>query len=140
MILEPISSVSENVSLSEEKRKFRLGLKSKGRGVLGKRTRDEGDAQAAGDGGDLPSQKKNKKQKGSKGPNPLSILKPKKRNIESHRTLRERKSADGKSIEQTNHHADENISPVVEKKKRRRKPSKRASEPGPIETREVQKL
>ena len=69
-----------------EREKFRSGLKTRGTGLVGKRKRDE-DEGGAGAGesqeakwiteGDERARRK-KNTKGSKGPNPLSVKKPKK--------------------------------------------------------------
>lgn len=72
-----------------EREKFRSGLKTRGTGLVGKRKRDEVDGDAvAGEGqeakriseGDASPVKK-KKAKGPKGPNPLSVKKPKKATV-----------------------------------------------------------
>ena len=69
-----------------EREKFRSGLKTRGTGLVGKRKRDEDDGGAVGGEsqeveriieGDERARKK-KKVKGPKGPNPLSVKKPKK--------------------------------------------------------------
>lgn len=73
MILEPMSSQSETVRDSFEKGKFRAGLTDES--TLGKRKRD-----ATGDKDDATAKKaKSSGLKKIKGPNPLSVKKPKKR-------------------------------------------------------------
>jgi len=120
MILEPISEATESFVTGEERRKFRVGLKPKVRAsVLGKRPRDEEDGVEA-KGGDVAQKKKHKK--GPKGPNPLSILKPRKRNVEKRRHDAANGTITGAKDQESR---DENTSPIPpEKKKRKRKPSK----------------
>lgn len=82
MLMEPISDVTVQYIYQEEKLKLRAGLKSK-RLVLGKRVRDGDDDQktdAVGDGAESGEGKK-KRKKGPKGPNPLSMKKPKSRKV-----------------------------------------------------------
>ncbi|KAL1970442.1 hypothetical protein VTN77DRAFT_4086 [Rasamsonia byssochlamydoides] len=68
MILEPMSTPSEKVRLGVEKSKFKTGIETALSAVGGKRKRDEQD--------EGPRQRGLKK---AKGPNPLSVKKPKKR-------------------------------------------------------------
>lgn len=68
MVLEPMSAPSENVRESVEKGKFRAGLDEQS--ALGKRKRG---------GEEEEGKKKRKGLKKAKGPNPLSVKKPKKR-------------------------------------------------------------
>lgn len=83
MVLEPLSTQSEGVRDGFEKGKFRAGLNDTN---LGKRKRD-GTESGAGDGAgpgtaaapDAEKTKKKRKDKKVKGPNPLSVKKPKKR-------------------------------------------------------------
>ena len=87
MILEPMAVATEDVREREERRKFRSVLREKssaGGGVKRKRVEDVSGETAGDDGmnagldedGEV---KKKKKRKGPKGPNPLSVKKPKKR-------------------------------------------------------------
>jgi U3 small nucleolar RNA-associated protein 23 len=118
MILEPISGASDDLAIRDEKSKLRAGLKSTA-SVLGKRLRTDEDEQASKD-----LEQKKKRKSGMKGPNPLSVLKPKRRNIE-------RKQPDGsRGIKESQGSTDENNALATEKKKRKRKPSKRADENG----------
>ena len=97
MILEPMASKSAQVREREEKYKIRSGLKS-GRGVTSiKRLREEQEvANAAEDGGDGPPPKKKSKVKGVKGPNPLSVKKPK--SGSSRTTPKSTDGADGRPL------------------------------------------
>ena len=70
MVLEPLSTPSENVREGVERSKFRAGLAEEP--TLGKRKRE-------GEGADDPEKKKKPASKKVKGPNPLSMKKPKKR-------------------------------------------------------------
>ncbi|ODH53670.1 hypothetical protein GX48_00088 [Paracoccidioides brasiliensis] len=73
MILEPLSNSSEGVREGVERGKFKAGVTKI---VAGKRKRgDDGDDEEAG--GDRPGPVKGKKAKKVKGPNPLSVKKPK---------------------------------------------------------------
>lgn len=86
MIIEPMATSSVNAREGMEREKFRSGLKTRGTALVGKRKRDEDDGDAivgegqeanANTGADKRAGKK-KKVKGPKGPNPLSMKKPKK--------------------------------------------------------------
>lgn len=81
MILEPMANSTEKVKMKEDKDKFRAGLKgSRGGQVLGKRTRDsEEPRDGIGEDDKQPDELKKKKQRGPKGPNPLSVKKSKKK-------------------------------------------------------------
>ncbi|KAM3420356.1 hypothetical protein BST61_g3637 [Cercospora zeina] len=84
MILEPMAEVSEGVREKEEKAKVKAGLS--GRRITGnnatgekrKREEDDGDSDQDATRGTESAQKKKQKRKGPKGPNPLSVKKPKK--------------------------------------------------------------
>ena len=80
MIMEPIADVSKSVKEGIERGKLREGLKTTG--VKRKREPEEGQGtKAGGDGKGSPGEdieKKKRKVKGPKGPNPLSVKKPKK--------------------------------------------------------------
>lgn len=79
MVLEPLSTQSEDVRDGFEKGKFRAGLNDSS---LGKRKRDGAEAPAGagtGGAGEAEKTKKKRKDKTAKGPNPLSVKKPKKR-------------------------------------------------------------
>jgi U3 small nucleolar RNA-associated protein 23 len=88
MILEPMAGASEDQRSREERGKFKLGIsRTGGRGsTLGKRRREEEEADGVGNensigvtggtnGQDESARKK--KKRGPKGPNPLSVKKPK---------------------------------------------------------------
>ncbi|MCJ1455310.1 hypothetical protein MMC28_005664 [Mycoblastus sanguinarius] len=86
MVMEPMSVDSLKVRAGVEKGKLRNGLRGRNTGLLGKRKRDDGspDDNVAGDmevktTADTDERTvKKKKTKGPKGPNPLSVKKPKK--------------------------------------------------------------
>ncbi|KAF2271978.1 uncharacterized protein EI97DRAFT_407197 [Westerdykella ornata] len=95
VILEPMAQATEEQREREERAKFKMGLKGRrgGADANQKRKRDDEDegAQehgtesiAAESGGDARPQKK-KRVKGPKGPNPLSVRKPKKRQADGPR-------------------------------------------------------
>jgi U3 small nucleolar RNA-associated protein 23 len=78
MIMEPMAGATAENRDREEKQKFRDGLKGgRGSGSL-KRKREEDNEAGKGDGEEV-APKKSRRQKGPKGPNPLSVKKPKKR-------------------------------------------------------------
>jgi U3 small nucleolar RNA-associated protein 23 len=87
MIMEPMGGATEELKQKEERQKFKAGLKSRlnGNTTLGKRRRDEEEGMddmapqrpAAVSTTDAVSTTKRKK--GPKGPNPLSVKKPKAR-------------------------------------------------------------
>lgn len=92
MIMEPMADATEDLKAREERQKFRSGLKM--RPTSGKRKRED-EAQNTANGDEVPTfaqgsdplpaitnnaePEKKKKRKGLKGPNPLSVKKPKKR-------------------------------------------------------------
>lgn len=86
MVMEPMAVGSVHAREGMEREKFRSGLKTRGTGLIGKRKRDEDDGNAVvGEGQEARSitegddrAGKQKKAKGPKGPNPLSVKKPKK--------------------------------------------------------------
>lgn len=86
MVMEPMAAGSVNVREGMEREKFRSGLKTRGTGVVGKRKRseDDGGPIAGEDDGSKSITEgdervgKKKRMKGPKGPNPLSVKKPKK--------------------------------------------------------------
>ena len=86
MVMEPMAAESVNAREGMEREKFRSGLKTRSTGLGAKRKRDEdglnsivGEGQGAKTitGNDERAGKKVRK-KGPKGPNPLSVKKPKK--------------------------------------------------------------
>jgi U3 small nucleolar RNA-associated protein 23 len=113
MILEPMAESTGLARLKEEKTRFRIGLRAT-KSSLGKRAREAGEGEGGADNAAVEARKK--RQRGPKGPNPLSALKPKKRDVPGE------KGSDrhGKVDESAPHIEDEAI-----KKKRRRKSSKR---------------
>ena len=86
MVMEPMAVGSVHAREGMEREKFRSGLKTRGTGPIGKRKRGEDDGYAfVGEGQEARSitegddrAGKQKKAKGPKGPNPLSVKKPKK--------------------------------------------------------------
>lgn len=86
MVMEPMANSSEGVREGLERGKFRSGLRAK-RGTTGslkrKREDDEGATvdgtteNSTGQRGDVERSVKQKKVRGPKGPNPLSVKKPK---------------------------------------------------------------
>ncbi|KAJ5717914.1 hypothetical protein N7488_003560 [Penicillium malachiteum] len=70
MVLEPLSTQSENVRDGVEKGKFRAGLDEPG---VGEKRKHDGEGPEGGERKKIPGLKK------AKGPNPLSMKKPKKR-------------------------------------------------------------
>lgn len=92
MVMEPMAAGSVKAREGMEREKFRSGLKTRGTGLVGKRKRDKDDGNAAAgqgqeaeniNGGDERASKR-KKAKGPKGPNPLSVKKPKKAMVDNH--------------------------------------------------------
>ncbi|KAI9779986.1 MAG: hypothetical protein M1835_004591 [Candelina submexicana] len=100
MIMEPMAGATEDIREKEERGKFRMGLKARGRSVptLKRKREDEsgdesnGDAQhhqpglekehgPNGGGGVELSKKKAKRTRGPKEPNPLSVRKSKKKSL-----------------------------------------------------------
>ena len=89
MVMEPMAAGSVNAREGMEKEKFRNGLKTRGTGLVGKRKRNENDgdaiaregqeAKSVTEGGERAEKKR--KVKGPKGPNPLSVKKPKKTTV-----------------------------------------------------------
>ena len=102
MVMEPMAAGSINAREGMEREKFRSGLKTRGTGLVGKRKRneDDGDAiarhrqEAKSANEDDERAGKKKKVKGPKGPNPLSVKKPKKTTVGDQRreTKREGRS------------------------------------------------
>ena len=85
MVMEPMSGGSIGVRESAEKEKFRQGLRGRAAGS-GKRKRDEEGSEGGGGGKDEGNAvavngegggSKKKRKRGPKGPNPLSVRKPK---------------------------------------------------------------
>lgn len=102
MVMEPMAAGSVKAREGMEREKFRSGLKTRGIGLIGKRKRDEDDGDAVtGEGQEAKSMTeseeragKKKKVKGPKGPNPLSVKRPKKATVSDHKeeTRREGRS------------------------------------------------
>lgn len=89
MVMEPMAANSVNAREGMEREKFRSGLRTRGTGLIGKRKRDENDGDAVAEEGQEAKSitesderaGKKKKRKGPKGPNPLSVKKPKKATV-----------------------------------------------------------
>ncbi|KAK4698109.1 U3 small nucleolar RNA-associated protein 23, partial [Lecanoromycetidae sp. Uapishka_2] len=86
MVMEPMSEGSADVREGIEKSKFRSGLRGRGTGSLGKRKREDGnedDFEIPKTNEEMTAAEENKKEikkrkaRGPKGPNPLSVKKPK---------------------------------------------------------------
>jgi U3 small nucleolar RNA-associated protein 23 len=97
MIMEPMAGATSENRDREERGKFRTGLKRGGGGLKRKREdHDDGEEGGAGTGtgasdGEAQaeaSKPKNKTVKGPKGPNPLSVKKPKKKSTQEGDTTR----------------------------------------------------
>ncbi|KAJ5584637.1 uncharacterized protein N7459_004437 [Penicillium hispanicum] len=86
MVLEPMSTPSEDVREGVERSKFRAGLD--GEPTLGKRRRED-------DGAGTAEKKKKSGLKKVKGPNPLSVKKPKKRVENSESAAPSKPKSDG---------------------------------------------
>lgn len=86
MVLEPMAERSAEVREAEEKGKVRAGLKARRGAEAGavKRKAEEEDGEESEGGGaqEEAAAPKKKKARGPKGPNPLSVKKPKKENQE----------------------------------------------------------
>ena len=86
MVMEPMAASSADAKEGMEREKFRSGLKTRGTGLIGKRKRNEDDGdltagmgqEVQGIAGDDERTEKKRRTKGPKGPNPLSMKKPKK--------------------------------------------------------------
>jgi U3 small nucleolar RNA-associated protein 23 len=81
MIMEPMAETTGDVRMKEERSKFRAGLKTRLSATMpSKRARDEDEeVDTLNPSEEVTSPQKRKK--GLKGPNPLSMLKPKKRDM-----------------------------------------------------------
>jgi U3 small nucleolar RNA-associated protein 23 len=89
MIMEPMAGATADDRDRGERQKFRDGLKGgRGSGSL-KRKREEDDGTGKGGEGEgedgAPKKSRSRRQKGPKGPNPLSVKKPKKKPEEDSR-------------------------------------------------------
>lgn len=132
MVLEPLSTQSEDVRDGFEKGKFRAGLNDTN---LGKRKRDgpesgEGADAAAGAPAateDAEKTKKKRKDKKVKGPNPLSVKKPKKREQPTSAAKKEpRKESHAETGQEEN--SEKKDGEAVSKPKRRRRHHKSENE------------
>lgn len=104
MVMEPMAAGSINAREGMEREKFRSGLKTRGTGLVGKRKREQNDVdEMTREGQEVKSitegdESANKKRKvrGPKGPNPLSVKKPKKMTVGDQR---EERRMEGRSDE-----------------------------------------
>lgn len=90
MVMEPMAERSVEVREAEEKGKVRAGLKGR-RGAeekIGEKRKAEDEDDDGGEEQEEAAAPKKKKVKGPKGPNPLSVKKPKKENAEKKSTGR----------------------------------------------------
>jgi U3 small nucleolar RNA-associated protein 23 len=125
MIMEPMAEATEDVRLKEERTKFRQGLKMRinPNTVLGKRAREELEEEGPETGGSQNGQAqdlKKTKQKSQKGPNPLSVKKPKSRSAGETALKTNRGDIPIEEPGPLDHEGD-----ASSKRKRKRKPSKR---------------
>ena len=152
MIMEPMAESSVNVREGIEQGKFRTGLRGRVSGMGAKRKReDEGsgaegrEAKVAGDEEEAEERPtKKKKVRGPKGPNPLSMKKPKKEKVDDN-DLREQNNASLKSkpISSNDRHAtqesdtniiegplDEAQNPPAKRKRKRKQRTDKAKDFG----------
>ncbi|KAF7712954.1 Uncharacterized protein PECH_002298 [Penicillium ucsense] len=131
MVLEPMSTPSENVREGVERDKFRVGLPQP-------ETKPE-------DGQESAAKKKIPGLKKAKGPNPLSVKKPKKRAAESTGSKQSQKGAateasrDNNPIEQAG--GEEGDAPKTKRRRRHHKGGAREeNEAGPLSTETAQAM
>ncbi|KAH0556781.1 hypothetical protein GP486_005427, partial [Trichoglossum hirsutum] len=135
MIMEPMAEATEQVKEREEKGKFRAGLKSKRGGQVGvKRKRDSEEEDGAEEGTDGRNEEDDKhgelsrRKRGPKGPNPLSVKKPKRKHPTEHAQA---------ATSETNGRIDVDNQPkpgLKKKRKRKHKSAKPRGEGSPIDT------
>ena len=135
MVMEPMSEESVGIREGQEMEKFRVGIRGRVAG-LGKRKREDEKGPQDGkveNGAGRPAAKK--KAKGPKGPNPLSVKKPKKDEVKAKVQIdAEGQRAKGpEPLHEAEDRADDSADavegvesdgahPSKRKKKRRRKP------------------
>ncbi|KAI9887066.1 MAG: hypothetical protein M1823_001138 [Watsoniomyces obsoletus] len=151
-IMEPMASVTEDVRDRDERRKFRSTLRDKtASGSLKRKRVDEVEGRSAEDAlGGVPSAEKvedretgqgkgneppkKKRRRGPKGPNPLSVKPPKKRNVEETKNQAKKETDLVKPIainaELTDGANENNLNETSVKKKRRRKHKTRQADEG----------
>jgi U3 small nucleolar RNA-associated protein 23 len=79
VLMEPMTNATEDYREREEKSKFKMGLKGQRKPDAGeKRKREEGDENASVGEQAMGDRQSKRRQKGPKGPNPLSVKKAKK--------------------------------------------------------------
>jgi len=140
MVMEPMAETSVGVREGVERKKFRSGIRGRESEALGKRKRVHEDMQNnKKEGGTEPIVEDNenavrkKKTKGAKGPNPLSVKKPKKAEMEKKVELDERIRTDAtipnvedigdsadNSADVEQHSVDENAHPLAKRKRKRK--------------------
>ena len=151
MILEPMAQATADLKESEERAQVRAGLKGRrGQAAVGmKRKREDDDTDAAlqptaAAGGEAEPVPKLRKARGPKGPNPLSMKKPKKENdkksaakkVEDERAvLRRVARTDPQAVEKAlnaeiinDRTPSEGVTDGQRKRKRKRKPKDAADE------------
>lgn len=127
LVMEPMASKSMEMQEREERGKFRAGLKA-GRGLKRKRedSAEEKGKETTIEGTENGEQAvvRKKKKKGPKGPNPLSVLKPRKRLIETSQT-----GGSGPK------HASDGVAEIGEQPKKKRKRKHKSGKPAELKTR-----
>jgi U3 small nucleolar RNA-associated protein 23 len=124
MIMEPMAGVTAENRDREERQKFRDGLKGgRASGSLKRKREEDNETEKKEGGGADGAPKKTRKQRGPKGPNPLSVKKPKKRpeNEGSKSTLRHDEEKEKESGAVAASSGAEEASEPGKKRKRRRK-------------------
>ncbi|KAI9687270.1 MAG: hypothetical protein M1822_002313 [Bathelium mastoideum] len=132
LVMEPMAAGSVRVQEQEERGKFRAGLKG-GRGVKRKREEGEGEEKEEdGSGGEGDGEQevaaKKKKKRGPKGPNPLSMLKPKRRVVQNGQRGGGGEIRDEASGDEDDSKVEVETQP--KKKRKRKHKSGKVSEPG----------
>jgi U3 small nucleolar RNA-associated protein 23 len=124
MIMEPMADGSREGRERGERGKFREGIKARESGSL-KRKRDDDETGEAGGQKDGEAKKKRKGAKGPKGPNPLSVKKPKKKAVVVDSVApaekKEKREVDGGMATQSQGEADGSDPTVKRKRKRKHK-------------------
>lgn len=121
MIMEPMATASQETRERGERSKFRDGIKAKERGSGSLKRAREGDDEAGEEG-----EKKKVRRKGPKGPNPLSVKKPKKKPVEGDdaaaaTSKKEKRDVEGAMATQSQGEADGSDPTLKRKRKRKHK-------------------
>jgi U3 small nucleolar RNA-associated protein 23 len=132
VLMEPMANASEEIREREEKSKFKQGLKGQRKSDAGQKRKrdDEGEGQDVVADEAAADAKKRKRQKGPKGPNPLSVKKAKK-DTESHSVGKVRSAAASEATDPISAAGDgaENTGG----RKRKRKPKSKTEGSGPAD-------